>query len=231
MANNPEDTHPYPIRPRISTKVQKDFKLHDDDLSLENLDKIEEKISSSFEKIDPTWFLTEETKKTRERYLYLSAACVLFLLTDPSEVTFTWPVSATLQIINREPLDLSLICVCVGIGANYLVSARSELAQHTYKWKMALANFDILSIKINDHTNEIEKLIKSTPNDPAYAPEHLKAQLSLIKKKSKNMQENFRDLSIKNERIVKYGNYMPSLTFIFPLLINLSALLTGWFLN
>ena len=193
------------------------------DIEIPALDKLERELKESFEAVDPAWFLTEETRRTRERYLYLCAACVLFLLTTPGDFRLSWPVTVSLQILARWPLDLSFICVCLGIGANYLISARSELAQHQFNWELAMARADKLSLRLVDFRDQSEKLIKSKRGDNPYAPPEVKVRLREIRDRAKKSQPRFEELRKRNESIAWWGNWMPYLTFLAPLLLVFAA--------
>lgn len=190
---------------------------------IEGIVEVERTIERSLEQTDPSWFLTEETKKTRERYLYLSTFSTAVLATSLKNFSISWPISAQLDFITRLPVDVSLILLTTGLGLNYLISAQSELAQHTYRWQVAQLNFENITKQIQLFMNESTKLLEGEKGSGAYAPEEIRERLIELKSRSERLGQHFSDLRSANDRILYWGRRMPTATFAFPIVIMLVA--------
>lgn len=193
---------------------------------VKGIEEIEQTIERSLERTDPSWFLTEETRKTRERFLYLSAFSTAVLATSLKNFSINWPVTAELDFVTRVPVDISLILVTTGLGLNYLISAQSEIAQHTYKWQIAQLNFDNVTKQIQMFEHESGKLLEGKKGDGAYAPKEIRERLTELQSRSKELGQYFSNLKSANDRILSWGRRMPILTFTCPVIIMLLALIT-----
>ncbi len=195
------------------------------ELSAEGLAVLQHEISLSQQKMDASWFLTEETRKTRERFLYISAFSTAVLATNVANgvVNLTWPAEMALSITNRAPIDLSLFAVTIAIGVNYLISARSELAKHVFSWNVASSEAETVQNAAKQFSANLSELLETNVEDAPFAPEVIRPRLNELNRHVKITTSSLKKLNDRNRSIVWWGERMPYLTFAIPILIMVTA--------